>query len=138
MALGGPTAIVIGDSIIPAAPVATPSPSKERIVHAHNSAQGVVLRFSDGFEATVDISLTGLNVRLLNLSTIRESTWGGAVELEDRDGHTVHIDSSVLRAIVDPEFATVLTAAVGSLMAPKKAQPGPRGLSVRKEGRNIS
>lgn len=95
---------------------AIPSPSKEQLVGASLTAEGLVaLRFSDGYEGVADLTKTGLRIDRLDLASLRPSSWGGSAEVDDQRGHTVHIDSSVLRAIIDPAYAAVLRSAIAAL-----------------------
>jgi hypothetical protein len=70
------------------------------------------LQFSDGLTATVDLSRVGVNTSGLRLGSARASSWGSALEVEDARGNTVHIDSAVLRAYCDPQYAAALRQAI--------------------------
>ena len=73
------------------------------------------VRFADGYTGTVDPGQVELDVSHLKLTSLRASSWGSAAEVEDVSGETIHIDSSVLRACVDPVYATHLQQMIDQL-----------------------
>jgi hypothetical protein len=81
--------------------------------HAENGR--VSLRFADGYRGTVDLAELGMDPAALRLESVRASSWGSAVEVEDRQGKTIHIDSAVLRARCDRQYAMKLREAIAAL-----------------------
>lgn len=96
-----------------ASPVATNLPPEHLASVRHLGGAVLSLRFSDGYTGRVDLSRLGMDVTMLRLDTARVS-WGSAVEVDDTRGETVHIDSAVLRAYCDPQYAAQLEAAIAS------------------------
>src|SRR4051812_43024601 len=83
-------------------------PSPDRLALARHAGGGkVYLRFSDGHTGTVDLGQLGIDVAALKMDSARES-WGSAVEIDKLDGDTYHVDSAVLRARCDPQYAEQL------------------------------
>jgi hypothetical protein len=78
----------------------------------------IALRFSDGFITTIDLKSPDIPLDIpiakLKLETARAS-WGSAVEIRKAGGGAVHIDSAVLRASRDPEYAEELKREIASL-----------------------
>lgn len=93
-----------------------PNAARDHLLAVHQLGDAcVALRFLDGFVGHLDLADLGLDLSQLRIGTIRASEWGGAAEVQDRSWHTVHIDSSVLRAHVDPQYAAVLKEAIANL-----------------------
>jgi hypothetical protein len=90
--------------------------SPEHIVRArHAGGTEAAMRFADGHEGRVDLTDLGLDVATLRLETMRETSWGGAVELETTEGESITLDAAVLRAYCDPEYANQLAQAIAEL-----------------------
>lgn len=89
-------------------------PPEHLALASHVGGAKVSLKFSDGFICTVDVQRFGFDPDHLRMETARES-WGSAVEIEDRRGKAIHIDSSVLRAACDPVYAKRLREAIAAL-----------------------
>ena len=93
-----------------------PNPAKDHLLAVHQiGGTEVILRFLDGFCGHIDLRDLGLNIASLRIGTIRASSWGGAAEIEDSNWHTIHIDSSVLRAKTDSQYAAILKQAIADL-----------------------
>jgi len=93
-----------------------PNPAKDHLLSVYQAGNSrVYVRFLDGFVGEIDLSELGLDTSRLRIGTIRASSWGGAAEVEDLAWHTVNIDSSVLRAQVDPQYAALLNEAIAEL-----------------------
>jgi hypothetical protein len=60
--------------------------------------------FADGRSGVIDVAALGLNIKHLNLSSVRVSEWGSSVEIDDLHGQSFPIDSSVLRSKIDPIY----------------------------------
>ena len=85
----------------------------DRLMHAtFVFPSSIDLMFEDGRSGIVHLADLGLDVRRMRPSSVRASSWGSAAEIEDVTGHTIHIDSAVLRARIDPAFAQVLRQAI--------------------------
>jgi hypothetical protein len=83
--------------------------SQDYLVEAHRvSGALIALRFEDGHTGTINLTDLGIDPSSLRLDTVRASSWGSALEVEDLSGETVHIDSAVLRAYSDPQYARQL------------------------------
>jgi hypothetical protein len=95
-------------------PVGEKLPLEHLKVACHIGGRKVSLVFSDGFFSTVDLARVGIDTANLKLETARAS-WGSAVEIEDRKGKAIHIDSAVLRAQCDPQYAAELAKAIADL-----------------------
>ena len=88
----------------------------DHVISANYTGDNLVsLRFSDGFTAVVDLARLGLDLQSLRLYTICASSWGSSIEVEDVEGETVHIDSAVLRAYSDPNFAAHLERSIAAV-----------------------
>jgi hypothetical protein len=95
-----------------------PDVSPDQLTAAsHASVTAVFLQFTDGHKATIDLVDLGIDVSNLRLPTVRASSWGSAVEVEDATGKTVHIDSALLRAYSDPQYAKQLGEAIAATEA---------------------
>ena len=103
------------------APRGGPMPSEESRDHIasarHAGGTSISLRFSDGRQATVDLAALGIDTSNLRLKSARASSWGSAVEIKDRRGGTIDIDSAVLRSYCDPQYAAELRQAIADLSA---------------------
>ncbi len=71
----------------------------------------ISLRFADNFICTLDLAQLGIDASKLKLETAHAS-WGSAIEVEDVGGKAIHIDSAVLRAYCDPQFAAELKESI--------------------------
>ena len=81
----------------------------------------VTIRFADGFTRTFPATALGVSLANLDIKTARRATGGSALEVQDRrHRESVHIDSSVLRAQVDPVFASHLAETIAKLMARRR------------------
>jgi hypothetical protein len=83
----------------------------------HDSGTNLFLRFSDGQTAIVDFAKLGIDTSRLRMDTASASAEGSAVEIKDRRGKMVHIDSAVLRAHCDPKYAAELRQAIAEVIA---------------------
>lgn len=84
-------------------------PRRDQLIGAHFvSPDRIFLHFADDFSGHIKVTDLGINHRLLKLPSAVASSWGSALEITDRKGHVVHIDSAVLRADLDPHFAEEL------------------------------
>jgi hypothetical protein len=93
-----------------------PHPAKDHLLAVYYRGDDCIrLRFADGVVKEMSLADIGLDVSRLRLSTVRMASWGGAAEIEDQNHHTIHIDSSVLRAHVDPQYAAILKEAITEL-----------------------
>jgi hypothetical protein len=93
-----------------------PNPAKDYLLSVHmTGGSHIALRFLDGKVGELDLADLGLDTSKLRIGTIKASSWGGAAEVEDRNWHTIHIDSSVLRAHIDPQYAALLKEAIADL-----------------------
>jgi len=79
------------------------------------SRRRISLRFGDGKTGTVNLSQHGIDITQLDLETCRASEWGSSAEIETIDGETYDIDSSVLRAWIDPAYAAELEKSINEL-----------------------
>lgn len=86
-------------------------PPEHLALATHIGGGKVALRFSDGRINTIDLSLLGIDTAKLRMSTAKAS-WGNAVEIQSMKGNAIYIDSSVLRAFCDPNYAAELRQAV--------------------------
>jgi hypothetical protein len=75
----------------------------------HERGDTIRLRFGDGREGVVNLADLGLDTCGLHVATVRAASAGTCAELDGQHGETFHIDSSVLRALVDSDYANVLT-----------------------------
>jgi hypothetical protein len=93
--------------------------SPERLSSAHYiaSERRVSLRFFDGLTAMLDLVRLGIDISGLKLGTVRVSSLGSAIEVEDLRGKTIDIDSAVLRSYCDPAYATELRKAIAEVTA---------------------
>jgi len=88
----------------------------DRLIAARSMPDGSILvRFADQRTGRVDLTQLGISTDSLKPETVRASSWGSAVEVTDNSGHTIHIDSAVLRAHIDPDYATWLQRAISEL-----------------------
>jgi len=86
---------------------------RERLIGASPLPDGRIrVRFADQFEGIVNLADLELDLALLKMETVRASSWGSAAEVDDLNMRPVHIDSSVLRAHIDPNFAADLQKAI--------------------------
>jgi hypothetical protein len=93
-----------------------PHPAKDHLLAVHQVGDGqVALRFLDGFVGSLKVADLGLDTSRLRLGTIRAAQSGESAEVEDQSWHTISIDSSVLRAYVDPQYAAILKEAIAEL-----------------------
>lgn len=102
----------------PASPTGSliPDPAKDHLLSARlTKSKTVRLRFLDGLVGEVGFDALGLDTRKLRVHTVRASSWGGSAQVRDTSGHVVHIDSSVLRALIDPDYAVMLRRAIADL-----------------------
>jgi hypothetical protein len=72
------------------------------------------VRFSDGLGGIMDLTDIGLDTKPLNLGSIKQS-WGSAIEIETKSGEQFYIDSSIIRAYLDPDFAKQLAQTIARL-----------------------
>jgi len=93
----------------------TELPTEHLASAQHVGKTKVLLRFSDGHRATVDLAKLDIDTSLLKLDTMRASSWGSAAEVEDANGHTIHLDSAVLRSHCDSRYAAELRKAIAEL-----------------------
>jgi hypothetical protein len=99
-------------------PFFKPEVSQEQLTIAQHVGGPVVsLQFADGYTGTVNLADLGIDAAALRLGTVRASSWGSAVEVEDARGETVQIDSAVLRAYCDSHYARQLGQAIADLEA---------------------
>jgi hypothetical protein len=90
--------------------------SPERLIAASWKGNGkIFVQFADNCRGFVDLAQLGIEVAGLRTGTIRASSWGNAAEVTDNTGHVVHIDSSVLRAHIDSDYAAKLERDISSL-----------------------
>jgi hypothetical protein len=82
---------------------------------SHEKNGEIALTFADGHSGRVNLSDLGIDWRRLRMNTIRASLWGSAAEVKDANGKTFDIDSSVLRAWIDPDYAADLEDKLKSL-----------------------
>jgi hypothetical protein len=71
----------------------------------HEHGDVIWLHFADGLEGTVNFSDIGLDTSRLNVATVRAASDGTSAELDGQGNETFQIDSSVLRALVDSDYA---------------------------------
>jgi hypothetical protein len=83
----------------------------------HDGGTSVFLYFSDGHTVTVDLERLGIETSRLRMGTASASAQGSAVEVRDKGGKTVHIDSAVLRSFCDPKYAAELRQAIADVTA---------------------
>lgn len=89
--------------------------SKDHLTHAKYAGNGkVALQFADGLFAGVDLAELDIDTSMIKPESMRAS-WGSAVEIDTTDGDTFHIDSAVLRAYCDPEYAEELEKSIQEL-----------------------
>jgi len=94
-----------------------PEEDKEYLIGAvPQEPFGLKLTFRDGLVGVVNLNEFGFEAGKLLLSTARASVRGSAAEIQDPSGHVIHIDSTVLRAKLDPRFAAGLLTAIQNLM----------------------
>ena len=98
-------------------PVSSDLPPDHLAFARHAGAMRILLRFSDGCKATVDLADLKIDTRRLKLDTAKASSWGSALEIKDRQGKVVHIDSAVLRSSCDPYFAAELRRSIAEVTA---------------------
>jgi hypothetical protein len=82
------------------------------VEHVYDSK--VYLTFSDGYSATIDLAELGIDLTALRWRSL-EPSWGSAVEIKTASGKAIHIDSAVLRAYCDTQYAADLEQAVASV-----------------------
>jgi hypothetical protein len=85
--------------------------------HAEGSC--ILVRFADGLSGTINVCDLGLDPAELRMAAVRLSVSGTAAEFEDVSGSIVAIDSSILRAQIDPEYARQLEKAAAEFPLPK-------------------
>jgi hypothetical protein len=77
----------------------------------------VLVCFSDRLSRVIDLTELGIDTSWLRLDTVRHSSEGSALEVTDKDGETIHIDSAVLRSHCDPKYAAELQQAIADISA---------------------
>ena len=92
-------------------------PPEHLVFAGHAGGPNVRLRFADGRSATVNLAGIEINVSRLRLNTVRHSPDGSAMEVRDKRGRTIHIDSAVLRSQCDLGYAAELRQAIADLAA---------------------
>jgi hypothetical protein len=104
--------------------IADGGPELDQIATATFSPPGSIrLQFADGYTGTARLADIPLRPADIKPRSIRVAMWGNAVTVKNRRGETIHIDSSVLRAIVDSRYATALRRAIDDLARGIDAPP---------------
>jgi hypothetical protein len=81
--------------------------------------EAVFVQFADGCSGTVELSELGLDAADLAPGAVRAAPSGRAAEFEDRDGHVTRIDSSVVRAQIDADYARRVEQSLSRFRLPK-------------------
>jgi hypothetical protein len=81
----------------------------------------IELSFADGLFGTWSFSGLDLDMSNMQVATIRASASGNAVEVKSKRHGDVQLDSSSLRAAIDPAYAATLEASFLALRGPLEA-----------------
>jgi hypothetical protein len=76
--------------------------------------------FADGGRGTIEVHNLGLDPADFDLETVRINDTGTAVEVLTDDGGFISVDSSVVRAEADPEYAARLQRLVDQFAFPER------------------
>lgn len=105
---------------------ASPMPAKknahpECVIEArYVRTSQLFLRFADGFEGTWPFSQLCLDMSDMKLTSIKASASGDSIDVKSKSGDDVELDSSSLRALIDPEYAARLEKTIASLLIPSE------------------
>lgn len=93
-------------------------PAPDQLTFAgHVGGTSIRVQFVDGFETTVDLADMGIDTAHLRMVTAKVDDLGGAVEIRDRQGSVIDIDSSVFRSYSDPKYAAEIDAVIADFHA---------------------
>jgi hypothetical protein len=88
----------------------------ERVLEArYVRTSQLFLRFADGLEGTWPFRQLGLDMSNMKLTSIKASTSGNCIRVKSKGGDDVELDTSSLRALIDPESAASIEAKIASI-----------------------
>ncbi len=103
---------------------ASPQPARknarpERVIEArYVRTSQLFLRFADGLEGTWSFRKLCLDRSNMKVTSIKASPSGNAIHLKSKWGDDVELDTSSLRALIDPEYAARLEVEIASMQIP--------------------
>ena len=90
--------------------------SPERVIEArYVRTSQMFLRFADGLEGTWSFTQLCLDMSNMKLTSIKASASGKSINVISKWGDKVQLDSSSLRALVDPDYAAAIEKRLDAL-----------------------
>jgi hypothetical protein len=88
----------------------------ERVIEArYVRTSQVFLRFADGLEGTWSFSRLCLDMSNMKLTSIKASASGNSIDVKSNWGDQVQLDTSSLRALIDPDNAAAIEKELNAL-----------------------
>jgi len=88
----------------------------ERVLEArYVRTSQLFLRFADGLEGTWSFRQLGLDMSNMKLTSIKASASGKSIEVSSKWGDRVQLDTSSLRALIDPDYAAAIEKRLDAL-----------------------
>ena len=88
----------------------------ERVIEArYVRTSQLFLRFADGLEGTWSFRQLRLDMSNMKLTSIKASASGHVIDVKSKWGDDVQLDTSSLRALVDPDYAAAVEIKLDAL-----------------------
>jgi hypothetical protein len=94
---------------------------QDRILEArYVRTSKMFLQFADGLEGTWTFRQLCLDMSNMKVTSIKASPSGNCIHMKSKWGDDVELDTSSLRALIDPEYAALLEAEIASMRIPSE------------------